>query len=328
MRRREFIAGLGAAAWPLVARAQQGQRTRRIGVITGRSADDQDASAFMAAFARGLQEHGWTVGGDVRIEYRWGASDADLRRKFATELVGLQPDVLLATAESIIVALQQASRTVPIVFVEAIDPVGGGVVETLSRPGGNATGFASYEFSIGGKWLELLKEIAPSVTRVAVIRDATVPAGAGGFAAIQTVAPSFHVELTPIGVRDPGEIERGIMAFARGSNGGLIMVGPGASVLPYRDLIVTLAARYRLPAVYSNSSFVTRGGLISYTINYIDQYRRAAGYVDRILRGEKPADLPVQRPTKFETLINLKTAKELDLTVPETLLATADEVIQ
>jgi putative tryptophan/tyrosine transport system substrate-binding protein len=329
MRRREFIAGLGAAAtWPLATHAQQGQLTRRIGVITGRSADDQDASAFMAAFARGLQEHGWTVGGDVRIEYRWGASDADLRRKFATELVGLQPDVLLATAESIIVALQQASRTVPIVFVEAIDPVGGGVVETLSRPGGNATGFASYEFSIGGKWLELLKEIAPSVTRVAVIRDATVPAGAGGFAAIQTVAPSFHVELTPIGVRDPGEIERGIMAFARGSNGGLIMVGPGASVLPYRDLIVTLAARNRLPAVYSNSSFVTRGGLISYTINYIDQYRRAAGYVDRILRGEKPADLPVQRPTKFETLINLKTAKELDLTVPETLLATADEVIQ
>jgi ABC-type uncharacterized transport system substrate-binding protein len=268
------------------------------------------------------------VGGDVRIDYRWGASDADLRRKFATELVGLQPDVLLATAESITVALQQASRTVPIVFVEAIDPVGGGVVETLSRPGGNATGFASYEFSIGGKWLELLKEIAPSVTRVAIIRDPTVPAGAGGFAAIQTVAPSVRVELTPIGVRDAGEIERSIMAFARGPNDGLIMVGPGSSVGPYRDLIVALAARYRLPAVYSNSSYVTAGGLISYTINYIDQYRRAAGYVDRILRGEKPADLPVQRPTKFETLINLKTAKELDLTVPETLLATADEVIQ
>jgi putative tryptophan/tyrosine transport system substrate-binding protein len=291
MRRREFFAGLGAMAWSSVARAQQVQRTRRIGVITGRAADDRDASTFMAAFAQALQEHGWTVGDNVRIDYRWGASDADLRRKFATELVGLQPDILLATAESIVVALQQASRTVPIVFVEAIDPVGGGVVETLSRPGGNATGFASYEFSIGGKWLELLKEIAPSVTRVAVIRDATVPAGAGGFAAIQTVAPSFQVELTPIGVRDPGEIERGIISFARGSKGGLIMVGPGASVLPYRDFIVTLAARYRLPAVYSNSSFVARGGLISYTINYIDQYRLAAGYVDRILRGERPADL-------------------------------------
>jgi putative tryptophan/tyrosine transport system substrate-binding protein len=329
MRRRHFIAGLGAAsAWPLAARAQQGQRTRRIGMITGRAADDRDASTFMAAFAQALQEHGWAVGDNVRIDYRWGASDANLRRKFATELVGLKPDVVLATAGEFVAALQQASRTVPIVFVETIDPVGGGFVETLSRPGGNATGFASYEFSIGGKWLELLKEIAPSVTRVAVIRDPTVPAGAGGFAAIQTVAPSFGVELTPIGVRDPGEIERGIMAFARGSNGGLIMVGPGSSVGPHRDLIVTLAARYRLPAVYSNSSYVTAGGLTSYTINYIDQYRRAAGYVDRILRGEKPADLPVQRPTKFETLINLKTAKELDLTVPETLLATANEVIQ
>jgi putative tryptophan/tyrosine transport system substrate-binding protein len=251
MRQREFIAGLGAAAWPLATRAQQGDRVRRIGMITGRGADDQDASTFMAAFAQGLQEHGWTVGGNVRIDYRWGASDADLRRKFATELVGLNPDVVLATAGEIVGALQQASRTVPIVFVEAIDPVGGGFVETLSRPGGNATGFASYEFSIGGKWLELLKEIAPGVTRVAVIRDPTVPAGAGGFAAIQTVAPSFRVELTPIGVRDPGEIERGIMAFARGFNGGLIMVGPGSSVGPYRDLIVTLAARYRLPAVYS-----------------------------------------------------------------------------
>jgi putative tryptophan/tyrosine transport system substrate-binding protein len=327
VRRRTFVVGLGsAAAWPVAARAQQAERLRRIGMITPLSADD--SATFVAAFAQGLQERGWTIGGNVRIDYRWGASDGDLRRKFAAELVALKPDVILAIAGSIVGALQQASRTVPIVFVATIDPVGGGFVESLARPGGNATGFATYEFSIGGKWLELLKEIAPSVTRVAVIRDPTVPAGAGGFAAIQTMAPSVRVELTPIGVRDAGEIERGITAFARGPNGGLIMAGPVSSAVRYRDLIVTLAARFRLPAVYSARTFVTVGGLISYSNDNPDQFRRAADYVDRILRGEKPADLPVQGSDKYETLLNLKTAKALGLAVPPSILLRADEVIE
>jgi putative ABC transport system substrate-binding protein len=243
-------------------------------------------------------------------------------------LVALSPDVVLATAGSIVGAFQQASRTVPIVFVTTIDPVGGGWVESLSRPGTNATGFASYEFSVSGKWLELLKEIAPGITRVAVIRDPSVPAGSGGLAAIQTVAPSLGVELTPIGVHDADEIERGITAFARGSNGGLIMVGPPSSVQRHRDLIIALAARHRLPAVYSNSIFVTDGGLISYGPNSPDQYHRAASYVDRILKGEKPGDLPVQAPTKYELVVNLKTAKALGLTIPQSVLTRADEVIE
>ena len=264
----------------------------------------------------------------MRIEYRWGAGDLDRFRRYAAELVALAPDVVLASSGSIVGAFQQASRTVPIVFVTTIDPVGGGWVESLSRPGTNATGFASFEFSMSGKWLELLKEIAPDVKRVAVIRDPLVPAGSGGLAAIQTVAPSLGVELTPVGVRDAGEIERAIAAFARGSNGGLILVGPTSSVQPHRDLIVALAARHRLPAVYANRLFVTGGGLISYAPDSIDQYRRAAGYVDRILKGEKPADLPVQAPTKFELVINLKTAKALGLDIPTTVLARADEVIE
>jgi putative ABC transport system substrate-binding protein len=270
----------------------------------------------------------WTIGGNLRIDYRWGASSAPLRRKFATELVALNPDVIVANAGSLVGALQEESRSVPIVFVATIDPVGGGYVESLSRPGGNATGFLQFEFSMAAKWLEMLKEIAPAVTRVAIIRDSTVPAGSGEFAAIQTVAPSLKVELSPIGVRDANEIERGITAFSRNLNGGLIMAGPTSSLFPHRDLIIALAARYRLPAVYSNSMFVTAGGLISYSADIIDQFRRAAAYVDRILRGEKPADLPVQAPTKYETVINMKTAKALGLTIPETLLATADEVIQ
>jgi putative ABC transport system substrate-binding protein len=330
MQRREFITLLGGAAvaWPVVARAQQPSRLRRIGVLMGLAADDPQGPSFITAFAQGLQALGWTTGSNVRIDYRWGANNTDLFRKYAAELVALSPDVILATAGSIVGALQQASRTVPIVFVTTIDPVGSGFVASLARPGGNATGFTAYEFSISGKWLELLKEIAPHVTRVAVIRDPSVPAGSGGFAAIQTVAPSFGVELTPVGVHDADEIEHGIAAFARGPNGGLIVVGPISSLALHRDLIVTLAAQHRLPTVYPGRLFVTAGGLISYGIDSIDQYRRAAGYVDRILKGEKPGDLPVQAPTKFELVINLKTAKTLGLDVPQTLLARADEVIE
>jgi putative ABC transport system substrate-binding protein len=329
MRRREFIAALGgAAAWPLAAHAQQGERLRRIGVLVSAVEGDPRGLEYVTAFAQALAELGWTVGRNVRIEYRWGAGDLDRFRRYAAELVALAPDVVLASSGSIVGAFQQASRTVPIVFVNTIDPVGGGWVESLSRPGTNATGFASFEFSMSGKWLELLKEIAPGVKRVAVIRDPLVPAGSGGLAAIQTVAPSLGVELTPVGVRDAGEIEHAIADFARGPNGGLILVGPTSSVQRHRDLIVALAARHRLPAVYANRLFVTGGGLISYAPDSLEQYRRAAGYVDRILKGEKPADLPVQAPTKYELVINLKTAKELALTVPASLLARADEVIE
>jgi putative ABC transport system substrate-binding protein len=329
MRRREFITLLGgAASLPFAARAQQGERVRRIGVLMSMVEGDPRGLEYITAFAQGLAEHGWIVGRNVRIEYRWGAGDLDRFRRYAAELVALSPDVVLASAGSIVGAFQQASRTVPIVFVTTIDPVGGGWVESLSRPGTNATGFASFDFSMSAKRLELLKELAPDVKRVAVIRDPSVPAGSGGLAAIQTVAPSLGVELTPVGVRDAVEIERGITAFARGSNSGLIMVGPVSSVQRHRDLIVALAARYRLPAVYPNRVFVTDGGLISYATNPVDQYRRAAAYVDRVLKGEKPADLPVQAPTKVELVINLKTAKALGLEIPPTLLARADEVIE
>jgi putative ABC transport system substrate-binding protein len=329
IKRREFITLLGGtAAWPLAARAQQGERMRRIGVLVSAVEGDPRGLEYVTAFAQGLAELGWTVGRNVRIEYRWGAGDLDRFRRCAAELVALSPDVVLASSGSIVGAFQQASRTVPIVFVTTIDPVGGGWVESLSRPGTNATGFASFEFSMSGKWLELLKEIAPGIKRVAVIRDPLVPAGSGGLAAIQTVAPSLGVELSPVGVRDAGEIEHAIAAFARGSNGGLILVGPTSSVQRHRDLIVPLAARHRLPAVYPNRLFVTGGGLISYAPDSVDQYRRATGYVDCILKGEKPADLPVQAPTKYELVINLKTAKALGLSVPDMLLARADEVIE
>jgi putative ABC transport system substrate-binding protein len=329
VKRRALIMLLGgAAAWPLVAWAQQPERMRRIGVLVSAMEGDPTGLEYITAFAQGLAELGWTVGRNVRIEYRWGAGDPDRFRRYAAELVALAPDVVLASAGSIVGALQHASRTVPIVFVTTIDPVGGGWVESLARPGTNATGFASFEFSMSGKWLELLKEIAPGVKRVAVIRDPSVPAGSGGFAAIQTVAPSLGVELTPVGVRDAGEIEHAIAAFARRSNGGLILVGPTSSVRRHFDLIVALAARHRLPAVYANRLFVTGGGLISYAPDSVDQYRRAAGYVDRILKGEKPADLPVQAPTKYETILNLQTAKALGLSVPPGLLVAADEVIE
>jgi putative tryptophan/tyrosine transport system substrate-binding protein len=301
---------------------------RRVGVLVSAVESDPRGLEYITAFAQGLAELGWTVGRNVRIEYRWGAGDLDRFRRYAAELVALSPDVVLASAGSIVGAFQQASRNVPIVFVTTIDPVGGGWVESLSRPGTNATGFAAYEFSMSGKWLELLKEIAPSVKRVAVIRDPSVPAGSGGLAAIQTVAPSLGIELTPVGARDAGEIEHAIAAFARSSNGGLILVGPTSSVQRHRDLIVALAARHRLPAVYPTSAYVISGGLISYGHDPVDQYRRAASYVDRILKGEKPADLPVQAPTKYELVINLKTAKALGLEIPPMVLARADEVIE
>jgi putative tryptophan/tyrosine transport system substrate-binding protein len=329
-KRRDFITLLGgaAAAWPLAARAQRGERVRRVGVLMSMVESDPRGLEYITAFAQGLAEQGWIVGRNVQIEYRWGAGDLDRFRRYAAELVALSPDVVLASAGSIVGAFQQATRTIPIVFVTTIDPVGGGWVESLSRPGTNATGFASHEFSMSSKRAELLKEIAPGVKRVAVIRDPSVPAGSGGLAAIQTVAPSLGVELTPVGVRDAGEIEHAIAVFARGSNGGLILVGPLSSVQRHRDLIVALAARHRLPAVYPNRVFVTGGGLLSYASDPVDQYRRAAGYVDRILKGEKPADLPVQAPTRYELVINLKTAKALGLEVPATLLARADEVIE
>jgi putative ABC transport system substrate-binding protein len=326
MRRREFIAGLGsAAAWPLAARAQQGERMRLIGVLMTLAADDPETLRRRAAFVQGLQELGWTEGRNMRIEFRSGVADGDRYRRYAAELVALSPDILLANGASTLGPLQQVTRTLPIVFVNTTDPVGGGYVEGLARPGGNATGFMTFEYSMTGKWPELLKQVAPSVRRVAVLRDPAIGSGSTQFAVIQTIAQLLRMEVTPIDVR--GEIERAVTAFARGSNSGLIVT---SSVLAqvHRELIVALAAQHKLPAVYPYRFFITGGGLISYGPDIIDQYRRAAGYVDRILKGEKPADLPVQAPTKYETVLNLKTAKALGLTIPETLLATADEVIQ
>jgi putative ABC transport system substrate-binding protein len=330
MRRREFIAGLAsAAAWPVVARAQQPDRVRRIGVLIGGVGDENDPEQKRrsSVFTQALAELGWTDGRNLRIDYRAGGGDADLIRRYTAELLALAPDVIQASAGVAVAALRQATRTVPIVFVGVIDPVGAGFVASLARPGGNATGFTVFEYGISGKWLQLLSEIAPHMTRVAVIRNPTVISGGGQLGALQGALPSFRVELTPIDVQDGGEIERGIASFARGSNGALIVT---LSVLAFRHLerIIALAARYRLPAVYPDRAFVAGGGLISYGPVLIEPYRRAAGYVDRILKGEKPGDLPVQVPTKYETVINLKTAKALGLTIPETLLATADEVIQ
>jgi ABC-type uncharacterized transport system substrate-binding protein len=328
-RRRQFITLLGgaAAAWPLAARAQQPERMRRIGVLQSLAADDPEGQARLAAFAQGLQQSGWTIGRNVQIDTRWAAGDAERFRRYAAELVALAPDVILAVGAAAVGPLQQATRTVPIVFVNTSDPVGAGFVESLARPGGNATGFLLHEYGTSGKWLELLKEIAPRVTRVAVLRDSALAAGIGQLGAIQAVAPSFGVELRPVDVRDAPETERAVAAFARASDGGLIVTG-STLALVHRDLIVTLAARHKLPAVYFQRVFVTSGGLISYAPDQIDQFRRAGGYVDRILKGEKPADLPVQAPTKLELVINLKTAKALGLDVPPTLLALADEVIE
>jgi len=329
IRRRKFLATLGgaAAAWPLGARAQQRERMRRIGVLINPAADDPEGQGRLAAFLQALALLGWTVGQNVRIDYRWAAGDPDRARRGAAELVALAPDVILAATTPGVTAVQQATRTVPVVFVTVIDPVSAGFVSTLARPGGNTTGFALFEYGTSAKWLELLKQIAPKVTRVAVVRDPTQVSGTGQLAAIQAVAPSFGVELRPVDVRDAGEIEIALTAFARSANGGLIVTGsPGA--LTHRKLIIAQAAAHQLPAVYPFRYHVTDGGLISYGPESIDPYRRAATYVDRILKGEKPADLPVQAPTKYELVINLRTAKALGLDVPPTLLARADEVIE
>ena len=328
MKRREFISLLGgaAAAWPLAARAQQGERLRRIGVLMSTAAGDVEGRARIAAFLDELQKFGWIDGRSARIDTRWPTSMQEVR-KYSAELVGLAPDVLLATGSASLADFLEATRTVPIVFVNVGDPVGGGFVESLARPGGNATGFSFTEYGVSVKWLELLKEIAPSLARVAVLRDARQASGSGQFGAIQAVAPSFGVELSPIDVRDASDIERAIAAFVRSAKAGLIIT-TGQMTLVHRDLIISLAARYGLPAVYWNRFYPAAGGLISYGPDPIDPYRRAAGYVDRILKGEKPADLPVQAPTKYELVINLKTAKALGLEIPPTLLARADEVIE
>jgi putative ABC transport system substrate-binding protein len=330
MRRREFITLLGGlvATWPLVALAQQADRMRRIGVLFGSATDDSEYQARFGAFLQGLQQLGWADGRNVRIDTRWATTNPDDIRRHAAELAALAPDVILAATGSATVApLLQATRTVPIVFVLVIDPVGAGFFASLAQPGGNATGFTIFEYGMSGKWLELLKAIAPIVTRVAVLRDPAIASGIGQFATVQAVAPSFGVELSPVDVRDAPEIERAVTAFARSGNGGLIVTA-SALATRYRDLIITLAARHKLPAVYSRRLFVADGGLLSYGPDYVDQFRRAAGYVDRILKGEKPADMPVQAPTRYELVINLKTAKALGLTIPESFLLRADEVIE
>jgi putative ABC transport system substrate-binding protein len=321
------LLGGAATAWPLVVRAQQPERMRRVGVLMNQAANDPEGQARVAAFLQGLQQLGWTEGRNIRIEYRWSAgNDAD-NHKNAAELVALAPDVIFASGTATVGPALQASRTVPIVFVVVADPVGAGFVDSLARPGGNVTGFAAAEYGMSAKWLEQLKEIAPGMTRVGVLRDPTQGAGTGQFGAIRTAAPSFKLEVSPINVRDAPEIERGVTAFARSGKGGLIVTTSALAAF-HRDLITTLAARHNLPAFYFARYFVTGGGLISYGPNYPDQYRRGAGYVDRILKGEKAADLPVQAPTEYELVINLKTAKALGLTVPPSLLARATEVIE
>jgi len=328
MRRRSFITLLGGvAAWPIAARAQQAERVRRIGVLINRTADDPDGQARLAAFQQGLQDLGWNDGRNVRIDIRWGADEADRERRYAAELVALAPDVILASGTLSVAALQRITRTLPIVFAGVPDPVGAGFVDSLARPGGNATGFMNYEYSLSGKWLELLKQIAPNVKRAAVLRNPDVPSGTVIFGAIQAVAQPLGMEAVPVNMHDAGEIERAVVAFARSVNGGLI-IAPSASVWVHRDLIITLAIRHRLPAVYPFRYMAAGGGLISYGPNIVDQFRPAAGYVDRILKGTKPADLPVQAPTKYELVINLKSAKGLGLEVPPMLLARADEVIE
>ena len=326
--RRKFVAALGAAAvWPHAARAQQGARMRRIGVLDPGGVDDPVAQARHSAFLQGLQQLGWTADRNLRIDTRWAAGNAADARKYAAELVALAPDVIFTDGDVGLGSMLEATRTVPIVFAIVPDPVGAGYVHSLSRPGGNATGFIMFEFSLCGKWLELLKEIAPGLTRAAVLRDATITAGIAQFAVIQSVAPSVGIDVSPLNMRDAVEIEHDVAAFAASANGGLILTASALSAV-HRDLIITLAAQNRLPTVYQERSYVAAGGLISYGPNFVDQFRRAAGYVDRVLKGEKPADLPVEAPTKYELVINLKTAKALGLAIPQAVLARADDVIE
>ena len=328
MRRREVITLLGgAAAWPVAARAQQSERVRRIGILLPAATDDAEYQTRLAAFYQGLALLGWTIGRDVRIAIRWTTANPTDIRRHAAELAALAPDVILTHGTPTLGPLLQATRTVPVVFTTVADPVAAGFVDSLARPGGNVTGFMVFEYSLGGKWLELLKEIAPGVTRVAVLRDPAIASGPALFGIIQALAPSLKAEVSPVNVRDAGEIERDVAAFARSANGGLIVTGSALAEV-HRELIVALAARHKLPALYFNRFFVGAGGLVSYGSDLMDQYRRAAGYVDRILKGEKPADLPVQAPTKYQTVINLKAAKALGLEIPPTLLARADEVIE
>jgi putative ABC transport system substrate-binding protein len=328
MNRRALITLLGAAAaWPLAARGQQREQVRRIGILVPYTADDAEAQARVGAFLQELQQSGWIIGRNVRIDTRWAGSKRDDIRRYAAELIALTPEVILAQGGSTVGPLLQATRTVPIVFPAIVDPVGAGFVDSLARPGGNVTGFMTVEYSIGGKWLELLKQVVPSLTRVAVLRDSTQGSGNSQFAVIQGAAPLLRVEVNPVNIRDANEIEHAVTAFARSPNGGLIVAsGPGANA--YRDLIIMLAARHKLPAVYPDRSFSAVGGLMSYAPDFVDQYRRAAGYVDRILKGEKPGEMPVQAPTKYNLVLNLKTAMALNLDVPPTLLARADEVIE
>ena len=328
MKRREFITLLGGAvALPLAANAQQPEPMRRIGVLFPGGADDQGGQARLTAFLQGLQSLGWADGRNVRIEYRWGGSDAERLRKHAEELAELAPDVILATGTEALGRLLQTTRTIPIVFVQVTDPVGGGFVKSLARPGGNATGFSALEYGMSGKWLELLKQMAPGIARAAVIRNPAIASGSGQFGALQAVAPLLGVEVSPIDVRNVDDIEHAVAEFARGSNGGVILTASGAAIR-HRDLIITLAAQHKLPAIYWDRLFTISGGLMSYGMDLIASYRQAAIYVDRILKGEKPADLPVQAPTKFELVINLKAAKALGLQIPDRLLALADEVVE
>jgi putative ABC transport system substrate-binding protein len=328
LKRREFITLLGGAAvtWPLTARAQQEERMRRIGVLMNTAADDPLGQARVGAFHEALQQLGWTDGHNVRIDVRWGQNDVEHDRKYAAELVALTPDVILAVGTLSVAALQRETRTIPIVFDSVSDPVGAGFVDSLARPGGNTTGFMIYEYGLSGKWLEFLKQIAPWVMRAAVVRNSANPAGVAQFGAIRAMASPLGVDVSPINVRDASEIEAAMATFAQSPNGGLIVTGSASQV--YRDLIIRLAAQHRLPAIYSNRDMVAGGGLMSYGPDWLDQFRRGAAYVDRVLKGEKPADLPVQAPVKYELAINLKTAKALSLDVPPTLLAIADEVIE
>jgi putative tryptophan/tyrosine transport system substrate-binding protein len=329
MRRRSVIVGLaGAAAWPLAARAQQSpERVRRIGVLMDLALDDPEAGARLEVFRAELSRLGWTDGRNARLDIRWGPGIASRMRQFADELVALAPEALFASGSPSVGALQQSTTTLPVVFATVADPVGAGFVASLAQPGRNITGFMLLEYSIGTKWLELLKEVAPRLTRVAVLRDPTLASGSGQFGAIQAVASSFGVEVSPVGMGDAAEIERALDVFARGPKGGLIVTASTLATV-HRDLIVGMASKHRLPAIYANRLFVTGGGLLSYGHDVIHLFRQAASYVDRILRGEKPADLPVQQPTKFELVVNLRTAKAIGLTIPESFLLRADEVIE